>query len=179
MSSHTVSPAYSAAQPPLLQTPSPFAFSVASTRWSSRPPIQTADLCLRLLSLVLSFASALSLVALSPTNLKKHSELLYLFTANILIVVYACYQLFKIICDMAHRGIFISDKMSDYITFILDQFAGYLLISASSVAVPVIHNGNSFQKATVVSVCMSFASFLVTAATAILSGYKLCKRIMW
>ncbi|KAH6831027.1 hypothetical protein C2S53_006793 [Perilla frutescens var. hirtella] len=185
MSGVTFSPvaAYSPAQPPL-PTPSPFSFSVASTRWSSRPPIQTASLFLRGLSLVLSFGSALSLVALPSTNtkLKRYPELLYCFTANIFTVLYAAYQIFKNICDIAHRGIFVSDKTSDFISFIFDQLAGYLLVSASSVAVPVIQqmdNGNSLWSASVASVCLSFASFLVNAVNALLSGYKLCKRIMW
>ncbi|KAG8374882.1 hypothetical protein BUALT_Bualt10G0041700 [Buddleja alternifolia] len=131
MSSITVSPvvAYSPAQPPL-PTPSPFSFSVASTRWSSRPPIQTANLFLRFLSLVFSSGAALSLAALSPantkfkkqsTNFRDYPELLYCFTVNIFAFIYAAYQLFKGICDIAHRGIFISDMVSDYISFILDQ----------------------------------------------------------
>lgn len=45
----------------------------------------------------------------------------YFFTANILTVIYAAFQLFKSICDIAHRGIFISDMVSDYISFIFDQ----------------------------------------------------------
>ncbi|XP_057775751.1 CASP-like protein 4A4 isoform X4 [Salvia miltiorrhiza] len=155
MSGVTVSPvaaAYSPAQPPL-PTPSPFSFSVASTRWSSRPPVQTASILLR-----------------------------YCFNANILTAIYSAYQIFKNICDYAQTCIFISDTASDYISFIFDQVAGYVLISASSVAVPLIQQmevGTSLRNASVVSVCFSFASFLVTALAAFLSGYKLCKRIMW
>ncbi|KAK4435288.1 CASP-like protein 4A4 [Sesamum alatum] len=193
MSSTSVSPAaayssYPQAQPPP-PTPSPFSFSVASTRWSTRPPTQTASLSLRFLALILSFAAALSLAAISPTTTKhkKHSNSFcdypeYCFTVNILAFLYAAYQLFKGVCDIAHRGVFISDMVSDYISFIFDQLAGYLVVSASSVAVPVIqhmYNGSSLRKAAMVSVCMSFASFLVIAASALLSGYRLCKRIMW
>ncbi|XP_057775749.1 CASP-like protein 4A4 isoform X2 [Salvia miltiorrhiza] len=186
MSGVTVSPvaaAYSPAQPPL-PTPSPFSFSVASTRWSSRPPVQTASILLRFLSLIFSFGSAFALVALPSTNtkLKKHPELLYCFNANILTAIYSAYQIFKNICDYAQTCIFISDTASDYISFIFDQVAGYVLISASSVAVPLIQQmevGTSLRNASVVSVCFSFASFLVTALAAFLSGYKLCKRIMW
>ncbi|XP_042021793.1 CASP-like protein 4A4 isoform X2 [Salvia splendens] len=124
MSGVIVSPVagYLPAQPPL-PTPSPFSFSVASTRWSSRPPVQTASLLLRFLALLFSFGSAFSLVALPSTNskLKKYPGLLYCFTANILSVIYAAYQIFKNICDIAHRGICISDKASDYISFFFDQ----------------------------------------------------------
>ncbi|KAK4486452.1 hypothetical protein RD792_009130 [Penstemon davidsonii] len=186
MSGYTISPA----QPPL-PTPSPFSYSVASTRWNSSPSIHTANLYLRFLALVLSFGSALSLAVLSPTEtkFKKHPtsfldypQLLYCFTANIMVFLYAAYQLFKGICDIALRGIFISDKVSDYISFIFDHLAGYVLISASSVAVQTIQqmdNGNALWKAALVSVCMSFTTFLVIAASALLSGYKFCKRIIW
>ncbi|EYU29727.1 hypothetical protein ABFS82_01G078000 [Erythranthe guttata] len=185
MSSAAVSP-FSQAQPPP-PTPSPLSFSVTS----SQPPFLTANLFLRFLTLVLSAATLLSLAATSPTNstLKKHSttfwdysQLVYCFTANILVFVYTLFQLFKGICDIAHRGIFISDKASDYISFILDQLAGYLLVSASSVAVQAIqqmHNGIPLRKAAIVSLCTSFASFVVVAASALLSGYRFCKRIIW
>ncbi|KAK6137432.1 hypothetical protein DH2020_028789 [Rehmannia glutinosa] len=186
MSNISISP--SQPQPPL-PTPSPFSFSVASTRWSSRrPPIHAVNLFLRFLALVLSSASALSLVApksslrKQPTSFRDYPELVYCFVVNILVFVYAAYQLFKGICDIVHRGIFISDVVSDYISLIFDQLAGYLLVSASSVAIPVIqqmNNGNSLWKAAMVSVCMSFASFLVIAFTALLSGYRFCKRIIW
>lgn len=39
--------------------------------------------------------------------------------------------------------------------------------------------GSPLREAAIVSVTMSFALFLVIAASAILSGYTLCKRIMW
>ncbi|XP_075505865.1 CASP-like protein 4A4 [Primulina tabacum] len=189
MSNATVS-AYTSPQPQP-PTPSPYSFSIASTRWSSRPPIQVINLVLRFLALVLAFGSALSLAAIFPRNseLKNQSsrfcnypELRYCFSVNILSFLYTAYQLFKCICDIAHRGIFISDMVSDYISFIFDQLAGYLLISSSSVAVPAIQqmeNGNSLRNAAVVSVSMSFVSFLIFVANACLSGYKLCKRITW
>ncbi|KAL7123099.1 hypothetical protein ACP275_01G084600 [Erythranthe tilingii] len=180
MSSAAVSP-FSQAQPPP-PTPSPLSFSVASTR----PPFLTVNLFLRFLTLVLSAATLLSLAATSPTKNSStfwdYSQLVYCFTANILVFVYTLFQLFKGICDIAHRGIFISDKASDYISFIFDQLAGYLLVSASSVAVQAIqqmHNGIPLRKAAIVSLCTSFASFVVVAASALLSGYRFCKRIIW
>lgn len=58
-------------------TPSPFTFSVASTRWSSRPSIHYSNLVLRFLALIFSFVSALSLAASSP---KKKGQLPSSFT---------------------------------------------------------------------------------------------------
>ncbi|KAL0393506.1 UNVERIFIED_CONTAM: CASP-like protein 4A4 [Sesamum latifolium] len=190
MSSTSVSPAaaYSSPQPrPPLPTPSPFSFSAASTRWSSRPPTQTANLSLRFLALVLNFAAA-------SHWLQYHQQPPSSKSTPTASVITLTYQLFKGVCDIAHRGIFISDMVSDYISFIFDQkfssylnanvqqLAGYLVVSASSVAIPVIqhmYNGTSLRKAATVSVCTSFASFLVIAASGVLSGYRLCKRIMW
>lgn len=62
------------------------------------------------------------------------------------------------------------------------QLTGYLLISSSSIAVTAIQQikpSTTLWKAAIVSVCMSFSAFLVIAACALLSGYKLCKRIIW
>ncbi|XP_009606737.1 CASP-like protein 4A4 [Nicotiana tomentosiformis] len=176
-----------ATQPPL-PTPSPYSFSVASTRLSSRPSIHTYDLTLRSLSLLFSFISALSLAAPEGTKRKTisrfydHPELTYCFTVSILLFIYSAFQLFKRVCDIAYRGVLISDMTSDYLSFIFDQLAGYLLVSSSSVTIPVIQQMNSqssLWKAAVVAVCMSFSAFMVIAVSALLSGYKLCKRIIW
>ncbi|OWM72003.1 hypothetical protein CDL15_Pgr017886 [Punica granatum] len=110
-----------------LPTPSPFSFSVASTRWSSRPPIHLSGLYLRFLALVLSFVSALSLAnppkskGQGGSSFDKCPELMYCFVVSIVAFVYSAFQLFKGVCDISYRGIVISDKVSDYLSFILDQ----------------------------------------------------------
>ncbi|KAK6274777.1 hypothetical protein POUND7_004486 [Theobroma cacao] len=180
-------------------TPSPFSFSATSSRWSSRPSIDHTTLFLRFLLLLFSFISALSLAA--PSTKKKdqrspsfteYPELIYCFIVAILAFLYAAFQLFKGICDIAHRGILISDKTSDYLSFVLDQasalpsttlsLVGYLLISSSSVAIPIIRQvekSTPVRKGTITSTSMSFATFLVIAICALFSGYKLCKRTVW
>ncbi|GLT40480.1 hypothetical protein SLA2020_146160 [Shorea laevis] len=174
-------------------TPSPFSFSVTSTRsrWSPRPSIHLSILCLSFLGLLFSFVSALSLAAASPgkkgknsssSSFTKYPELLYCFIVALLAFSYSAFQLFKGICDIAHRGMLISDKVSDYLGFILDQVVGYLLISSSSIAIPVVRRLEetpALWKGTIISTSMSFATFLVMATCALLSGYKLCKRIIW
>uniref|UniRef100_A0A2C9WAD4 CASP-like protein n=1 Tax=Manihot esculenta TaxID=3983 RepID=A0A2C9WAD4_MANES len=164
-------------------TPSPFTFSVASTRWSSRPSIHYSNLVLRFLALIFSFVSALSLAASSPkkkgqlpSSFTGYSELMYCFIVYTLVFVYSALQLFKGVCDMEHRGMIISDLISDYLSFILDQLLGYLLISSCSVA---ILDAQQISKIALLWKVMSFAAFLVTATCTILSGYKLCKRIIW
>ncbi|KAE9459515.1 hypothetical protein C3L33_08571, partial [Rhododendron williamsianum] len=115
--------------PPPLATPSPFSFSVASTRWSSRPSIYISSLFLRFLALIFSFASALALAVPSPkkttgkgdSSFGDYPELLYSFIVTILAFVYSAYQLFKGVSDIVYRGILISDMASDYLSFILDQ----------------------------------------------------------
>ncbi|KAK4365337.1 hypothetical protein RND71_016695 [Anisodus tanguticus] len=194
-----------ATQPPL-PTPSPYSFSVVSTRLRSRPTIYAYDLTLRSMSLLFSFISALSLAAPSPTRTKRgeisrfydNPQLTYCFTVSILAFVYSAFQLFKRVCDIAYRGVLISDMTSDYLSFTLDQInlskhmnshkqnvvqlAGYLLVSSSSVTIPVIQqmdSQTSLWKAAIIAVCMSFTAFVVLAVSALLSGYKLCKRIIW
>ncbi|CAN4077781.1 unnamed protein product [Withania somnifera] len=154
-------------------TPSPYSFSVASTRLRSRPSIYAYDLTHR-----------------SPTRTKKgaisrffdNPQLTYCFTVSILAFIYSAFQLFKRVCDITYRGVLISDMTSDYLSFILDQLAGYLLVSSSSVTIPVIQqmdNHISLRKAAIIALCMSFTAFLVLAVSALLSGYKLSKRIIW
>ena len=45
----------------------------------------------------------------------------YSFVASVLAFLYSAYQLFKGVCNIAHRGFLISDMASDYSSFILDQ----------------------------------------------------------
>lgn len=45
----------------------------------------------------------------------------YCFGVAVTGFVYTCLQTFKGICDITHRGVFISEPLSDYISFILDQ----------------------------------------------------------
>ncbi|CAN4127426.1 unnamed protein product [Withania somnifera] len=178
-----------ATQPPL-PTPSPYSFSVASTRIRSRPTIYAYDLTLRSLALLFSFISTLSLAVPSPRRTKQgaisrfydNPQLTYCFTVSILAFVYSAFQLFKRVCDIAYRGVLISDMTFDYLSFIIDQLAGYLLASSSSVIIPVIQqidSRTSLWKAAIIAVCMSFTAFVVLAVSALLSGYKLCKRIIW
>ncbi|GMN32264.1 hypothetical protein TIFTF001_003592 [Ficus carica] len=172
-------------------TPSPFSISIASTGWSSRPSIHLCDLLLRFLAFLFSFVSALSLVIISPKKKDKaspgssfgdYTELLYCFTAVMLAFAYSLFQLFKGILEIADKGTLMSDKVSDFTSFIFDQLLVYLLVSSSSVAIPAIKQIEVLSplwKASIISVSFSFATFLVIAICALLSGYKLCKRIIW
>lgn len=171
-----------------LPTPSPFAFSVTSTRWSAAPPIELSCLFLRFMALLLSFVSALVLTTppkkrgQSPSSFGQLPELMYCFMITVVAFVYSAFQLFKGVCDISYRGILISDRFSDYLSFILDQLVAYLLISSSSLGVQAIQQterATPLWRASVISISMSFVIFLITATCALLSGYKLCKRIIW
>ncbi|KAI3414669.1 CASP-like protein, partial [Psidium guajava] len=128
-----------------LPTPSPFSFSGASARRTVVPPIQLSSLFLRLMALLLSFVSALALTTLpkkggqSPSSFGQlPEELTYCFVVTVVAFVYSTFQLFKGVCDISHRGILISDRFSDYLSFVLDQLAAYLLISSSSLGLQAI-----------------------------------------
>ncbi|KDP25482.1 hypothetical protein JCGZ_20638 [Jatropha curcas] len=113
-------------------TPSPFSFSIASTRWSSRPSIHLSGLVLRFLALLFSFVSALSL-AFPPSKkngqFADYPELKYCFVVYVLVFIYSAFQLFKGVCDITHTGFLISDMISDYLSFILDQVAASSAVS--------------------------------------------------
>ncbi|KAK4797283.1 hypothetical protein SAY86_029609 [Trapa natans] len=122
-----ISPGYSSSQQ--LPIPSPFSFSCtpATARWRSRPPIYFSSLVLRFVILVLSFVSALSLAnppkskGQRTSSFNQSSHLTYCFIVSIVAFAYSAFQLFKGVCDISYRGILISDKFSDYSSFILDQ----------------------------------------------------------
>ncbi|KAK4746035.1 hypothetical protein SAY87_012347 [Trapa incisa] len=122
-----ISPSYSASQQ--LPTPSPFSFSSTPARagWSSSPPVHLSTLVLRFVMLVLSFVSALSLAnppkskGQRTSSFNESSKLTYCFIVSIVVFVYSAFQLFKGVCDISYRGILISDKFSDYLSFTLDQ----------------------------------------------------------
>ncbi|MBA0854203.1 hypothetical protein Goshw_027461, partial [Gossypium schwendimanii] len=168
-------------------TPSPFSFSGATTRRTYTPSIHHLNLFLRFLQLLFSFISALTLATppannnggqLSP-SFTEYPELTYGFIVAILAFLYAAFQLFKGISDIAHGGILISDKTSDYFSFVFDQASALSILDTT---IPIIRQqvGQStpLWKGAIVSTSMSFATFLVLAISALLSGYKLCKRIV-
>ncbi|XP_076938386.1 CASP-like protein 4A4 [Bidens hawaiensis] len=171
-----------------IPTPSPYSFSVASTRWSSsRPYIHTLRLVLRAMVMFFSFGSSLTL-AITMSNHKQGFQdipgFVYSFIITCWAFIYSAYQVFKGILNIAFRDCLMSDKTSDYTNFILDQLAGYLLVSCSAVTAvminqPQLKDNSSLKQAAVASVCMSVIAFLMTAVCANLSGYKLSKRIMW
>ncbi|XP_010529552.1 PREDICTED: CASP-like protein 4A4 [Tarenaya hassleriana] len=177
-------------------TPSPFAVSVASTRFSSRrrPSDHVSGVVLRFMALVFSFVSALSLAIQTPSSRPRHRnqssgfaahpELVYCFGVALTAFLYSALQTFKGVCDVSHRGVLISDSLSDYASFILDQIMCYLLVSSSSVAIAKIQDMDgedmkTLRKGSIVSASMSFLAFFVLAISCLFSGYKLCKRFIW
>ncbi|OVA14117.1 Uncharacterized protein family UPF0497 [Macleaya cordata] len=167
-----------------LPTPSPFSisFSVASTRLSSQPSFRFYNLFLRFFALIFSFISTITLACPSPqkgndepSTFLNYPELMYCFITAMLASIYSAYQLFKGVCDISYRGRFISDKTSDYTSFILDQLVAYLLISSSSVSVLAIDRivrTSPLRKAVIVSSIMAYIAFFVVAICALLSGYE-------
>ncbi|CAA7018289.1 unnamed protein product [Microthlaspi erraticum] len=184
-------------QTPAVPTPSLFAYSVTPSGFSSRrESVHVPGLVLRFITLVLCFVSALSLaVNVNRPSLRHHRtqssssfasypELLYCFGVAVTGFVYTSLQTFKGVCDITHKGVLISEPLSDYISFILDQVICYLLVSSSSVAIAWIQHINedgiiTLRNNSIVSVSMSFSAFLVLTLSTLLSGYKLCKRFMW
>ncbi|KAM7258307.1 hypothetical protein ACFE04_014048 [Oxalis oulophora] len=154
-------------------TPSPF----SSSHWGSRTSIyHVSGLVLRSSVLLFSFASVVSLATQSH-KAKRQKSNTFTDYSELLIV-----QLLKTICDISPTGSLISNKISDYASFICDQLISYFLISSSTMMIPLItrmkHDG-TLWKAAAIAASMSLVSFVVMAICAVLSGYKLCKRIIW
>ncbi|CAM8876818.1 unnamed protein product [Rhodiola kirilowii] len=118
------------ASPAQLRFPTPSPFSVTSPlSSSSRHFVHAASLSNRAMAVILSFISALSLArppkrrnsSQLSTSFIDHPELVYCFVVAILAFGYSALQLIRGIYDIAHRGFFVTEKVSDYTTFILDQ----------------------------------------------------------
>ncbi|CAH8348323.1 unnamed protein product [Eruca vesicaria subsp. sativa] len=185
-------------QTPSVPTPSPFAYSVtpSASRFSSRrASVHVPGLVLRFITLVLCFVSAVSLAVnvhrpsqrhhtQSSSSFASYPELLYCFGVAVIGLVYTSLQTFKGVCDITHRGVIISEPLSDYISFILDQVICYLLVSSSSVVIAWIQHADgdaikTLRNNSMVSASMAFSAFLVLALSSLFSGYKLCKRFIW
>ncbi|KAF3780246.1 CASP-like protein 4A4 [Nymphaea thermarum] len=148
-----------------IYTPSPFpAESIASTTLSSRPTLLClSNLVLRCFALLFCFFAALPLALRWQCSTFRGSS--------------------------AYRSLLVSEKISDYTTFMLDQVVAYLLMSSSStlvanatVATATVANATVMQhcgKLAAASAGMSFFAFFTIAMSALQSGYKLCKRIIW
>lgn len=54
----------------------------------------------------------------------------YCFGVAVTGLVYTSLQTFKGVCDITHRGILISEPLSDYISFILDQVLFSVLLAS-------------------------------------------------
>lgn len=87
-----------------------------------------------------------------------------------------------IVHNFAGLSSLLSTSPKTKLFYTMQQLAGYLLMSSSSMTVLAIQQRRqtaSLWNAAVISVTMSFAAFLVIAISALISGYKLCKRIIW
>ncbi|KAJ4955960.1 hypothetical protein NE237_012743 [Protea cynaroides] len=143
------SPRFSSPAQSQYPTPStPFSsYSISSTTWSPRPTLHLCNLIFRSLAFLFSSVSVISLAATSPHKKKgeamfgfsHYPELRYCFGVTILASVYPFFQLFKGLFDIVHKGLLISDLVSDYLSFVLDHLLCYLLISSYLVSVPTIH----------------------------------------
>ncbi|KAJ6946305.1 hypothetical protein NC651_001147, partial [Populus alba x Populus x berolinensis] len=95
------------------------------------------------------------------------------YDTSVSVLIYYAFQLFKVVCDSKDRGILIPDMYSDYMSFILDIVAGYLLISSSWVAILAIQQIDktaSIWKAVIIFTTASIVTFLVIVICTLLSA---------
>ncbi|KAI4372227.1 hypothetical protein MLD38_010483 [Melastoma candidum] len=149
------------------------AFALLVLRDVLRTRLETANralsLSLRFSALVLGFVSAVTLTTRSGkrdgslSSFTDSSELVYCLIVSIVTFVYSALQLFKGVCDISYGTILIPDRISDYLSFVLDQMLAYLLISSSALGLQAIQQTDStpsLQRAAIVSVTNVIRSFL-------------------
>ncbi|WOK97718.1 hypothetical protein Cni_G06426 [Canna indica] len=153
---HYLSP-FTAATTTTTTTPSPYANSLpSSTTATSKPALlRHLGLILRALSFFLSFASSLSLALPRPA---KDSSFHFLSHS-----------------DFSEVSFWMRSWGN------IKQVVAYLLISSASVSASASQDipPDRFRCAAIASTIFSFAAFLAIAASALLAGYRLCKRLIW
>ncbi|XP_042439927.1 CASP-like protein 4B2 isoform X1 [Zingiber officinale] len=153
-------------------------------RWKREDLLEKAGLVLRALAWVFSLV-AVALLASNKQggwmNFDRYQEYRYLLSVAAIAMVYSMVQLLR----QAHR--FMTGKDLAPLTyswtfdFAGDQVMAYLLISASSAAIPITDRMrrevvNSFTDISVVAISMTLLSFVALGSCSLISGFKVARR---
>ncbi|GLJ24232.1 hypothetical protein SUGI_0462090 [Cryptomeria japonica] len=156
--------------------------------WRQRERRQLLSFMLRCAALLFSF---LSFVIMASNNQGKpglrfsdYEEYRYSLGISVIAFLYLAVQVGKGIYDIFFGNNLFSNIVFLYIDFIGDQLLAYLLMSSSSSAASLtngLRDGGDtrFTDMAAASVSMSFFTFGVLAASAILSGITLSQQIRW
>ncbi|XP_074568708.1 CASP-like protein 4B2 [Curcuma longa] len=169
--------------PPLSATPP------AAPRRPVRRTSRMEDLLDKGVRLLRAFAGLFSLVALIVLASNKHGdwedfsryqEYRYLLAVSVLAFAYSMAQIIRQRIQSRGGLDLVPMQYSWIVDFSGDQVMAYLLISASSAAIPITNHmretvTNIFTDASAASISMAFLAFIALAVSSLISGYRVSK----
>ncbi|XP_042429258.1 CASP-like protein 4B2 isoform X2 [Zingiber officinale] len=147
------------------------------------------DLLDKVVLLLRAFAGLFSLVALIVLASNKHGdwedfsryqEYRYLLAVSVLAFAYSMAQIIRQRSQTRGGLDLVPIQYSWIVDFSGDQVIAYLLISASSAAIPITNHmretvTNIFTDASAASISMAFLAFIALAVSSLISGYRVSK----
>ncbi|XP_074565473.1 CASP-like protein 4B2 [Curcuma longa] len=153
-------------------------------RWKREDLLEKAGLVLRALAWVFSLV-AVALLASNKQggwmNFDRYQEFRYLLSVAAIAMVYSMVQLLRQAHRFATGKDFAPLTYSWTFDFAGDQVVAYLLISASSAAIPITDRMrrevvNTFTDISVVAISLTLLSFVALGSCALISGFKIARR---
>ncbi|KAG9147941.1 hypothetical protein Leryth_003527 [Lithospermum erythrorhizon] len=154
-------------------------------RWRRYDVLKKGSLALRVSSFIFSLISFIimtSNVHGDWQNFEKYEEYRYVFAISILSTFYTALQAFFQFNELSSGREFITRHQKLMLDFSGDQVLAYLLLSASSFAVPLTNkmleeiSTNIFTESSTIAISMEFCSFFALATSALFSGFKLSNK---
>lgn len=152
-------------------------------RWRREDLIKKAALALRVLALIFSLLAFLIMASNKHgdwKNFDRYDEYRYLLAIAILSTLYSLAQALRHVHELStgRHLIQVQQRTSGLFDFFGDQIMAYLLISASSAAIPLTNNmregvDNIFTDSSAAAISMGFFAFVSLALLAMISGYKI------
>ncbi|KAH0469324.1 hypothetical protein IEQ34_002556 [Dendrobium chrysotoxum] len=170
-------------QPPPPTADGDAAIASVVQRWKREDFQEKAGLLLRALQFLFSLLSFVLMASNKHgdwMNFDRYEEYRYLVAISILVFLYSSVQLVRQVRRFSTGRDIMPARAGTIFDFAGDQVAAYLMISASSAAIPMTNRmregaDNLFTDASSASISMAFFAFLSFALSALASGYKLSK----
>ncbi|KAJ4979729.1 hypothetical protein NE237_010509 [Protea cynaroides] len=150
-------------------------------RWKREDYLKKGQVVLRTIGF---FFSLLSFIIMAANrhgdwkNFDQYEEYRYLLAIAILSTFYTIAQVLRQIHEFSTGKYLLPHQQLNLLDFAGDQIMAYLLLSASSTAIPLTNrmregSDNIFTDSSSASISMGFFAFMAVALSALLSGYKL------
>ncbi|KAJ4830693.1 hypothetical protein Tsubulata_028410 [Turnera subulata] len=164
-----------------VETGSGFGVAAITRRWRREDLLKRGSWALRGLGFLFSLLAFVIMASNKHGDWRDfdhYEEYRYLLAIAILSTLYTGAQGLRHFHEMSTRKFVFEKRTSALVDFFGDQILAYLLISASSSAIPLTNRmregaDNIFTDASSAAISMGFFAFLTLALSALISGYKL------